>query len=314
MKYDRLGFPIPPEFTPHDPRADLPARAPASPPPLPRAAGRGKRLLVLGVLAAVVIPGILAPGLMPAVSEAVVQWSLERAMSEEARGELPAAIGDIGRAISWSRDEPDRRGRLLCWRAMLRMEHGDPRGAAADAERAMEIAPTAPQPRRVRALAHVMLNEPDLALADAQAAIDLAGAGDPEARNHRAYIRALVGRDLEQALADVDVALADGGEATPEFLDTKGFILHLLGRHHEAVDLLNVAIDTTQKSRRDLVSLGGHADPDELAYRLRAVDHNLAVMHHHRARACRDLGLERQARQDFETADRKGYAPEKGIF
>ncbi|MFM8735582.1 MAG: hypothetical protein ACKOC8_10350 [Pirellulales bacterium] len=314
MKYDRLGFPIPPEFTAPDPRADLPACGPASPPPLPRTVGRGKRLLVLGLLAAVVIPGAIAPGLMPAVSEVVVHWSLERAVSREARGELPAAIGHVGRAIAWTRGDPERRGRLLCWRAMLRLEDGDPRGAAADADRAVEIAPTMTQPRRVRALAHVILEERDLALADAQAAVDLAGPGDPEALNHRAYIRALVGRELEPALADIDAAIADGGEATPEFFDTKAFILHLLGRHHEAVDLLNVAIDGAQKARRDLAALDGHADPDELATRLRAADHGLAVMHHHRARACRALGLERQARQDYETADRKGYAPEKGIF
>jgi hypothetical protein len=37
-------------------------------------------------------------------------------------------------------------------------------------------------------------------------------------------------------------------------------------------------------------------------------------MHHHRGLACQAMGLERQARQDFETADRKGYAPDRGIF
>lgn len=314
MKYDRLGFPIPPEFTAADPRADLLPSGPPVPPRPTRGVGRGKRLLVAGLMAAVVIPGLLAPGLLPAVSEAVVQWSLERAIGHEARGQLPAAIDDVARAISWSRDDPDRRGRLLCWRAMLRLEHGDPRGAVADAEQAIGIAPTAAQPRRVRALARVILDEPDLALADAQAAVDLTGAADPEALNHRAYIRALVGRELEEALADIDAALAEGGEATPEFLDTKGFVLHLLGRHAEAVDLLNVAIDGLQKSRRDLVALAGHADPDELASRVRGVDHALAVMHHHRGLACRALGLEGQARQDFETAERKGYAPRKGIF
>ncbi|MFM1996633.1 MAG: hypothetical protein RLZZ111_1020 [Planctomycetota bacterium] len=318
MKYDHLGFPIPPEFTPPDDsgpdtsglsqRRDTELLSRGD-----RSVGRGKKLVLLAVLAAVV-PGLLVPALMPTVSEAVVQWSLERAMAREARGNIRAAIGDMGRAIQWSDDDPAQRTRLLCWRAMLRIENRDPRGAIADAEQAISMAPTSVQPRRVRALAHVILNQADAALSDAQAAVDLAGPGDPEALNHRAYIRALVGRDLEAALDDIDSALAEHGEGPPELLDTKGFVLHLLGRHHEAVDQLNLAIDATQKTRRDLLMLSGRADPDELAYRLRSLDHGLAVMLHHRGLACQALGLDRQARQDLETAERKGFAPDRGIF
>jgi len=265
-------------------------------------------------LLAVVVPVLLAPGIMPAVTEAVVSWSLERAIVREARGNVAAAIGDLGRAIRWCDDDADRRCRLLCWRAMLRIENLDARGAVADAEQAISIAPTSSQPRRVRALAHVILDESDAALDDAETAVALAGPADPEALNHRAYIRALVGRDLEAALTDIDAALPPDGNASPELLDTKGFVLHLLGRHHEAVDLLNVAIDGTQKTRRQLVELAGHADPDDLAYRLRSLDHGLAVMHQHRGLACRAMGLEGQAAQDLETAERKGYAPQRGIF
>jgi tetratricopeptide (TPR) repeat protein len=326
MKYDRLGFPIAEEFPSHPDDAARPrpprsagneAAAPAddlSPGRERRAPGRGKRLLLLGLVAAVVVPGLLAPGILPAISDVIVQWSLERAMAHEARGEVQAAIGDVGRAIRWTDDDPARVSRLLCWQATLRIENRDARAALSDADRAITIAPLAAQPRRVRALARVILHEPDGALADAEAAVELASPGDPEALNHRAYIRALVGRDLDAALADIDAALAGTGAGSPEFLDTKGFVLHLLGRHHEAVDELNAAIDGAQKARRDLMLLAGRADPDELAYRLRFLDHGLAVMHHHRGLACQAMGLERQARQDFETADRKGYAPDRGIF
>jgi tetratricopeptide (TPR) repeat protein len=319
MKYDRHGFPIPPEFAPPVEPAALVrpkgARVPDATTSAARPqAGRRKRFFLLAVLAAVVVPGLLAPGLMPAIGDAVVQWSLERAIAHEGRGDLRTAVRDVSRAIGWAGRDAERKSRLLCWRAMLRIENRDPRGAIVDADQAMAIAPTLTQPRRVRALAQVMLDQPDGALADAEAAVDLAGPGDPEALNHRAYVRALVNRDLELALADIDAALAEDASGPAEFLDTKGFVLHLLGRHHEAVDLLNVAIDLTQKNRRDLTSLAGHADPDELAYRLRSLDHGLAVMHHHRGIACRALGLEGQARQDLETADRKGYAPDRGIF
>jgi hypothetical protein len=37
-------------------------------------------------------------------------------------------------------------------------------------------------------------------------------------------------------------------------------------------------------------------------------------MLHHRGLACRAIGLERQARQDFESAERKGYDASRGIF
>jgi hypothetical protein len=40
----------------------------------------------------------------------------------------------------------------------------------------------------------------------------------------------------------------------------------------------------------------------------------MAVMLHHRALACRAIGLEEQAKQDFELADRKGFDPSRGIF
>ena len=121
MKYDRLGFPIPPEFAAPSGR-DL--DAPPAPrgveiqPPQPqRRAGRGKQIFLLGVLAAVVVPGLLAPGILPVISDVVVEWSLERAMVGEARGNIPAALGDIGRAIRWTGADAGRRSRLLCWRA-----------------------------------------------------------------------------------------------------------------------------------------------------------------------------------------------------
>lgn len=316
MKYDRLGFPIPPEFS-------VPSSDGAGPPPLPHASttatekprvNRWKRYILLGVLAAVVVPGLLAPGIGPAVSRIVIDWSLERAMAHEAHDDLRGAIGDLGMAIRWAPKNGDLRSRLLCWRAMLRIENRDPQGAITDANNAIQVAPTLSQPRRVRALARVMLDDTDAALADAQVAVDLAGPNDPEALNHRAYIRALVGRDLEAALADIDAALEDGEGGSPELLDTKGFVLHLLGRHHEAVDLLNVAIADTRRTRLQLAAAVHHMPPDELAYQLRSVDHGLAVMLHHRGLACRGMGLEGQARQDLDEANRLGFAPDRGIF
>jgi len=315
MRYDQLGFPIPPGFEP--PAADDSPQT-GSGPARPRQAGLRKRFVVIALLLGLAVPAVLAPAVMPAVREGVIQWSLERAIRREGRGALAEAIDDVSRAIRWGGEaidaDPQRKSRLLCWRAMLSIENRDPAAALADAETAASIAPTAVQPQRVIALVAVMRGDADAAVAAAQLAVDLAGPTDPEALNHRAYIRALVGRDLEAALADIEAALAGSGAGSPEFLDTRGFVLHLLGRQQEAIDDLNLAIDGAQTERRRLLVLSGHIDSGEFAYRLRAADHGLAVMHHHRGLACQALGLRGQAEQDFELAIKKGFDPARGVF
>ena len=308
MKYDRLGFPIPPQFAP-----PLDEPVPSGRPPARAQGGAGKKAFLIAVFLGLVVPGVLAPWAMPVVRSALVQWSLERADALQGRGDLDAAVVALGRAIRWCR-EPELLGELLCRRARLRLEDRDPAGARADVERAIAVTPTAAAPLRLRALVHVVANEPDAALADAQAAAEMAGRADPDALNFRAYVRALVGRDLPAALDDIDAALAGSGAATPAFLDTRGFILHLLDRHQEAIDQLNLAIDETQSSRRRLLGLAGRVDTDDLAFALRSIDQDLAVMLHPRGLACRAIGLERQARQDFESAERKGYDASRGIF
>jgi len=311
MNYDRVGFPIPPEFTPP---ADEPGTRGESRSRHARpAAGPRKRIVVAIALLGLVVPAFVAPAVMPLVREAVITWSLERAVGREARGQVSAAVAELGRAVDWCPDNAMLRCRLLCWRAMLRIENRDPRGALADAAAGLAAAPTSTQPHRVQALAHVMLDQADDAIAAAEAAVQAAGAGNPEALNHRAYIRALVGRDLPAALADIDTALG-GGDGAPELLDTRGFVLHLLGRHQEAIDQLNLAIDGAVQQQRRLASLVGRADTDEVASRLRSLDHGLAVMHQHRGLACRAAGLEGQARQDLDIAAKKGFDPSRGIF
>lgn len=319
MQYDRDGFPIPPEFSrsAQDGDADRldTVRTPSAP-ARQRTAGTLKRWLLILLLLGGVAPALLLPQVLPFVRSAVVEWSLQSATEFEGRGRLETAIGHVDRGLRWTAaDDARMRARLLCWRAMLRLENRDVAGAIADASLAVRLAPQAAEPRRVRALAHVVAKDADAALADAEAAVRLSAAGSPVALNHRAYIRGLVGRDLEAALTDIDTALAEVGGNDPEFLDTRGFILHLLGRHQEAIDLLNVAIDGMQQKRKQLVRAGvGQGETAAVASALRTLDHGLAVMHHHRGLACEAAGLERQARQDFDVAQRKGFAPERGIF
>lgn len=304
MPYDHLGFPIPPGFEVHDAGG---AGGPAAP-------GRGKRLLVLGLLAAVIGTGLVVPAVLPVVREVVVRWSIQRAFGSEARGRTVAAIGEVGRALAWSGHDASLAVDLLCWRAMLRLDARDAPGAAVDAARAIELAPTSSRPHRVRALVNVVLARPDEALGDAEAAVERSRAADPEALNHRAYIRALVRRDLPAALADVDAALAGGSEASPDLLDTRGYLLHLLGRHQEAIDQLNLAIASAEGERRDALARLQREHRVGIARELRAIDRGLAVMHQHRGLACRAAGLEGQAEQDLAIAERKGYDPSRGVM
>lgn len=315
MNYDHLGFPIPPDFgrPADDSLPPLRREQPAS-----TRAGPGKRLFLLALILGLVVPALAAPAVMPAVRLAVMDWSIERAIVREGRGAVAAAIGDMTRAIDWGgpvlEAEPAEKSHLLCWRAMLAIQNGDTVAALADATLAASIAPTAAQPHRVMALAYSIRGDADAALAAADMVIELSGAGNPEALNHRAYMRALMGRELEGALADIETALEGSGAGSPEFLDTRGFLLHLLGRQQDALADLNAAIEGAQEDRRRLLLLSGHLTDGELAYRLRSVDHGLAVMHHHRGLACQALGLRGQAEQDLAIAERKGFDPARGIF
>ncbi|MEI6240756.1 MAG: hypothetical protein WCR51_10225 [Planctomycetia bacterium] len=306
MRYDRDGFPIPPDF--ERPHASTERDPPAS--------GRTvswpgwKRLVLLGLVAGVLLPAIVLPEAAPFVRRLVVGWSLERAAACEARDDVRGAVAEVGRALRWHGVDAE----LLCLRATLRLEDRDAPGALDDAQAAAAAAPLSPQPLRVRALVHVVLGDADAALADAARVVSLAVPGDAEALNFRAYVRALVGREVPEALADIDAAIVAVGEAPPELLDTRGYVLFLAGRTQEAIDQLNLAIDGMQHQRRQLTLLAGRMDRDELARRVRTFDHGLAVMLHHRALACEKAGLAEQAKQDSELAKKKGFDPSRGIM
>ena len=307
MRYDRDGFPIPPDFEPMP--AALGGAVTGRPSP-PRERKGWKRLVVVGLVAGLLLPAIILPEVVPFVRPLVVGWALERAAACEARSDLGGAVAAVGRALRWQGADAE----LLCLRAVLRLEDRDTAGALEDSTAAAAEAPLAPQPLRVRALVHVVLGDADAALADAARVVSLAVPGDAEALNFRAYVRALVGREVPEALEDIDAAIAALGEASPELLDTRGYVLFLAGRTQEAIDQLNLAIDGMQQNRRQLALLADRIDRDEFARRLRSLDHGLAVMLHHRALACEKAGLAEQAKQDFELARKKGFDPSRGIM
>ena len=281
MQYDRLGFPIPKEFEASARHAGPPSGDDRPPNRFDsedgdRAPPRAwRRYFLLGVLLLGVVPVLLMPNILPLIREWIIDGAVTQAMVAEGRGDVAAAARHVGRALSWVDGDAGLQEHLLCWRSTLRLQDRDVRGAIADAGAAAMLAPRSARPLRTRAIAHVV-------------AVD--GHGRLGIGQHRV-----------------------GGES-PEFLDTRGFLLHQLGRQHEAIDDLNRAIAGMQQSRRELVRRIGNADPAFVAWRLRPVEQALAVMHQHRALACRAAGLAAQAAQDFEVAQRKGFAPERGVL
>jgi len=55
-----------------------------------------------------------------------------------------------------------------------------------------------------------------------------------------AYMRALAGKDLEQALVEIDMAIKTAENES--FLDTKGWVLHRMGRNEEALVVMDKSL------------------------------------------------------------------------
>lgn len=304
-RYDPLGFPVPIDFDGETaPRRVESDRRPVR-------GGRGlKRLVILGLLGFGVLPSIVGPAVMPDIRHGVVAFSLWRAESLEVGEDAASAAAELDRALAWHGDDPT----LLCMRGMLHLAARDPAAAIADASRARDLSPTATDPPRLRALAHVCAGNADAALEDARLVTTLAGENDPQALNFRAYVRALVDREIPEALRDIDRAIEIAGDRPAEMLDTRGFLLHLAGRHPEALDDLDQAIDGMRLARRQLVLRAGRLDRTAFAKQLRGTDHALAVMLHHRGLVHEALGRKQESREDFELARKKGFDPTRGIF
>jgi len=59
--------------------------------------------------------------------------------------------------------------------------------------------------------------------------------------NQMAYMRALAGKDLEQALVEIDMAIKTAENES--FLDTKGWVLHRMGRNEEALVVMDKSLE-----------------------------------------------------------------------
>jgi tetratricopeptide (TPR) repeat protein len=79
--------------------------------------------------------------------------------------------------------------------------------------------------------------------------------------NQMAYMRALAGKDLEQALVEIDMAIKTAENES--YLDTKGWVLHRMGRNEEALVVMDKSLaklteawNANPKLERCLVRIG----------------------------------------------------------
>ncbi len=329
---DEHGFAIPTntfdELMPPSPPA-----AQAGDPPTANAAGGAVwkwRWWVLMLLVGVMFGGVM----IQFGRHFVAQWFVSRAERYYDINNLQAALVDLDRAIDWEPD-PAHDWKAYYVRAIIRDEQQNLPDSLDDFNQVISaLADPAQSPddeasvclgksyrRRSWILARLGRNAE--AIEDATKAVELAADDQEEEQttlNHRAYVRALAGVELEQGLQDIERALA-GNPHEPAFIDTRGYLLFRLGRYDAALIDLNNAIDATDQRRQmfapnwDQRIVGqrhrAFVDPSDS---LRRLDEDLAVMYHHRGEVYEKLGQHDKAKADMSRAERLGFNRAKGVF
>lgn len=241
---------------------------------------------------------------------------MERAQEKYLRAnDLAEALADLDRAQSWTPDDPE----IYQMRGQFRREAGDLEGSLADYDQLVKLRPKFSGGYLGRSVTYQRLNRHREAIDDLNQAVELGPTGDPLPLNNRAYARAVANMELEEAMIDVQLALDRTPEVSPSYsayLDTRGYLHFLLGRPEAAVVDLDAAIHKSEVFRRETLKL---YDERGIPRRARAriqqqFDHELAVMHHHRALAHEKLGHQEQAEADRKQADLLGYDPAAGVF
>lgn len=315
---DEHGFPIPQRFEPDGRDRD---EERASPTPAEPSAARSALRIIVG---AAVIVGLFAlvfgehAGKM--FAEQFARQAAQTAQLLSLKGDYRGAAEAADRAVYWG-SKGDYNTHAL--RASIRVRLGDPAGAVEDYNAIIERYGESSDLLGGRGFALLLAGREEEAIADCTKAIQLRG--DAQDWNSRAYVRAIAGKDLEDALDDVERALEMLGDQflsaaaqsdRAMFLDTRGYILHLMEENEQALSDLNEAIALTEDhaasmlTRRRMES----THPLFLADLRRRMDEHLAVMRRHRGDVLAALGREAEAEADRELAMQLGYSPETGVL
>lgn len=299
---DKDGFPLPVSF-------DAQSRPKQARPE--KAAGQVvwiiRALLVLACLGLLV--SMTLKGIGP---DYIANWYVKRAEDRFLSDDLPGAIAELDRAISWMPDAPE----LYQQRAYFRQKNNDLSGSLDDYNRLIEINPNYAAAYTGRSTVYQRMERHREAIDDLTRAIQLRPKDDHTLLNHRAYTRAIANLELEEALADIQLAIDQIHYEEAAYLDTRGYIYYLLDRPEEALKDLDRAVELAELQRKRMLQMAAaQRRGNRWRARLeRSFNENEAVMVYHRGLAHEKLGHREQAEADQQRGLQLGYNPAEGVY
>lgn len=313
---DRYGFPVPHSF-------DVPAPSNDGETPKSTTGPRIRFVLRMALIAGLLVVLWNHFDLGTKVRSGIGRHFAENALRLYSRGDYPAALAEAEKAVGWSPNDTQ----LLLIRSEMRRLNKDYRGALADAEAVAALKPDDRYASDIRRTMYHMLHEHRKAVEAATEALDRKIGDRAGLLNDRAYARAVGDFEIDQALADIDEAIqlrkgdnrSDGDDGVASFLDTKAYVLFRRKQYPEALKELDPAIAHTEREHKELelrLTGGVRRRPDDRDpfSKLQRVEHNLAVMYHHRGEIYEQQGKAAEAKRDFEAAVDLGFNPAEGVY
>lgn len=307
---DEHGFPIPPTFD--DPNG------------AGKRGGSPRKFALWGLFlmfVALLAGGVAESGGWQEAKDWIAGLLVNRAREKLALGDKSGALADLKRASAWSPDDPN----IVELRAHIKLELKDFAGSLEDYDRLIKLNSRHAAAFNGRSHVYQRLNRHREAIDDLTQVIKLSSERDPMCRNNRAYARALGGIELEEGFQDIEEALAlsadlrgepnDAENAESALLDTRGYLHFLLGRLEPALIDLNQAIKNAEKEHeKTLDRFEKLYGPAARRYVQHQLNHELAVMYHHRGQVQEALEHSPEAQADLKRGDELGYNPAEGVY
>lgn len=305
---DRFGFPKPHSFD-----LDIPSTAGEAPkkPIGPRI----RFVLRMAIVAGLVVALWNHFDLGATVRNGIGRHFAENALRLYDRKDFPGALAEADKAVSWS--PTDTQLRLI--RSEMRRLNKDFQGCLSDAEEVARIKPDDVYAAEIcRQMYHVLHDHRKAAEAASEALKKGIGTR-AVVLNDRAYARAVGDFELDEALTDIDEAIRLSTNDNASFIDTRAYVLFRKKQYAEALKELDRAIMLTEQAHKqieDLVGRGNRGRREELVEvsKLQSIEHNLAVMYHHRGEIYEKQGKPREAKRDFDAAQELGFNPAEGVY
>jgi len=305
---DRFGFPVPHSFDVDRPSSD-------GEPPKSTVGPRIRFVLRMAIVAALVVSLWNHFDLSAKVRNGIGRHFAENALRLYDRKDFPGALAEAERAVGWSPTDI----RLLLIRSEMRRLNKDYRGCLADAEEVARLKPNDVYAEQIRRQMYHVLHEHRKAVDAATDSLAKGIGTRAVLLNDRAYARAIGDFELDEALADIDEALKLTSNDNASFVDTKAYVLFRKKQYGEALKELNRAIQFTEDEHKlfeDPIGRGNRRRRNDLVElsNLKSIEHNLAVMYHHRGEIYEKQGKPTEAKRDFDAAEELGFNPAEGVY